>query len=266
MIAILFAILSIFPVSFFFYALSERLIAKHESRVGREIVFARFVSQTWIDAWVEIKRMKSLRLWLLFFIQCSVIFLFEIDVEYLIFIYLALNGFTLVYLNLNEFSSVPRLIDSDRVEVRYSIATAVAMLCLFAAFTLTKSTSLAQAHWSWTGLFFIIPFQLAGMILFGEHPFQGMSPKPGWIQSARFYVWSMLCVKMFLGGGDYFIDLHLKSAVIYLAFRVAGIYVPNFQQRDLLRVSILYLFPITGILWLFAVVLYGVMESGAAHV
>jgi hypothetical protein len=140
------------------------------------------------------------------------------------------------------------------------------MLCLFACFTLTKSTSLAQVHFAWTELFFIVPFQLAGMILFGEHPFQGMSKKPGWIESARFYVWSMLGAKMFLGGGDYFVDFHLKSAAIYMAFRVAGIYLPKFQQRDLLRVSILYLIPITGLLWLFSVVFYGVLESGVAHV
>ena len=266
MTVLLFTLFSIFPVSFFFYALSERMIARHESRVGREIIFSRFISQTWVDSWVEVKRLKSLSQWFLFALQCSVIFLFEIDVEYLIFIYLAINGFALVHFTAEKTGTVSNKIEADRAEVRYSVASAIAALCLFGAFTLTKSTSLAQAHWSWMGLFFIVPFQLAGMILFGEHPFQGMSTKPSWIESARFYVWSMLCAKMFLGGGDYFVDLHLKSAAIYLAFRIAGIYFPKYHQRDLLRVSILYLFPITGLLWLFAVVLYGVLESGVAHV
>jgi hypothetical protein len=266
MMVILFALISIFPVSFLFYALSERMIAKHESRVGRHILLSRFISQTWVDAWVEIKQVKSFQRWFLFALQCSVIFLFEIDVEYMVFIYLAINGFALVYLAPHKSGTVSNKIEADRTEVRYSVATVVAMLCLFACFTLTKSTSLAQVTWSWTELFFIVPFQIAGMILFGEHPFQGMSKKPGWLESARFYVWSMLCAKMFLGGGDYFIDFHLKAAAIYMAFRVAGIYLPKFQQRDLLRVSILYLFPITGLLWLFAVVLYGILESGVTHV
>jgi hypothetical protein len=265
MMAILFAVLSIFPVSFIFFTMSERVIARHESRVGKEISFGNFVAQTWIDAWVQMKSVKSFSFWLLFASQSAVVLLLDLNVQYVIFIYLAMNGFMLVWFLPEHADPVVKMIEADRAQVRYAVATAVAILCLFACFTLSKSSNLSEVHWYWTSLLFVAPFQLAGMILFGEHPFQGLSDKRRWIESARFYVWSMLCVKMFLGGGDYFVDFHLKAAALYLFCRVAGIYFPKFHQRDLLRISVAYLFPITGLLWL-SVLLLGVLELGANRV
>jgi hypothetical protein len=49
MIALLATIL-IFPVSFGVYAFSQRMMAKHESRVGREISVGSFFAQTFSDA------------------------------------------------------------------------------------------------------------------------------------------------------------------------------------------------------------------------
>ena len=265
MTAILFAVFSIFPVSFLFFALSERMIARHESRVGKEVSLGKFITQTWVDAWVQVKGIRSFSYWLLFVLQCSVVLLLDLNIQHMIFIYLAMNGFLLVWFSPHHADPVVKLIEIDRAQVRFSVASVVSILCLFGGFTLAKSTSLTEMHWCWSSLLFVAPFQLAGMILFGEHPFQGLSDKPRWIESARFYVWSMLCVKMFLGGGDYFIDFHLKTAALYLFCRVAGIYFPKFHQKDLLRISVAYLFPITGLLWL-SVVLLGVLELGASHV
>jgi hypothetical protein len=263
MIALLATIL-IFPVSFGVYAFSQRMMAKHESRVGREISVGSFFAQTFSDAWIEFRSSHSIEYWVLFALQCSLIILFEVDVEYLLFIYVALNGFALAYFSRSKKSAVQK-IENDRLETSYSIATVVAVLCLFGCFTLSKSTSLVHLPWVGIEFLFVIPFQLAGMILFSEAPFQNSNTRPGWVQSVRFYIWSMLCVKLFLGGGDYFIDLHLKTAVLYVACRLAGIYFPKFQQRDLLRVGILYLLPITGLVWL-TVILYGVFESGGMNV
>ena len=265
MISALFALLSIFPVSFFAFALSQRLIAKHESRVGRSILFLDFLWQTWLDSWVELKEIVPRWRWAVYALQFSIIFLFNYDLEYLVFAYLALNGFVLAHLG-KVVSSPTQQIEADRLQVRFSIATGIAALCVFGCFTISKSTSLAQVHWSWLDLFFIIPFQLSGMILFGEHPFEGMSHRTGWVESARFYAWSMLGTKLFLGGGVFFFDLHLKSIVIYLVFRVFGIYFPTFHQRDLLRIGILYLFPITALLWLVAMLAFGMIQAGGAHV
>jgi hypothetical protein len=265
MIAILFGMISIFPVSFIFFAISERMIARHESRVGKEISFGKFVAQTWIDAWVQVKRIKTFSFWLLFALQCSLVLLLDLNSQYVIFIYLAMNGFLLVWFLPEHVDPVVKRIEADRAQVRYSVATAVAILCLFACFTMSKSSSLSEVNWNWASLLFVVPFQLAGMILFGEHPFQGLCDKPRWIESVRFYIWSMLCVKLFLGGGDFFVDFHLKAAALYLFCRVAGIYFPTFHQRDLLRISVAYLFPITGLLWL-SVLLLGALELGAGHV
>lgn len=255
MIQAFLSIILVFPASFIFYALSERAIAKHESRVGREILIGNFFVQTWFDSWEDLKSHRSLIYWFIFTLQCSIVFLFEIDVEYLLFIYLALNAIALVCLSPANHDAIAK-IEADRNEVKYALSTTISLLCIFCCFTLSKSTSLVQIHWSWIEVFFVVPFQLAGMILFGEQPFQGMSAKPMWTESLRFYIWSMLCVQLFMGGGFLLVDLHLKAAIIYWAFRVAGIYFPRFQQRDLLRIGILYLFPLTGLLWL-AVMLYG---------
>ena len=261
-LSILFALFSFFPVSFFFYTLSERLRVTHELRVGKQIKFFDFMLQTWVDALLELKQLSQNRVWVIYLLQFSILFLFDLDVDYLLFVYLAINSFLLIYLSKNQTAVVSR-IELDRVQVRYAIAATVSFLCLFACFTSSGTTSLAQIHFNPLEILFIVPFQLAGMILFGEYPFQGMSKKTGWIDSARFYAWSMLTTQLFLGGGFFFFDFHLKAAFLYLACRLCGIYFPRFYHKDLLRVSILYLLPLTGLLWLFAMLTYGVL--GAAN-
>ncbi len=260
------SLLSIFPASFFFFAISQRLRARHESRVGRQITFPDFFRQLWVDELVELRSIKTRRKWLLFFVQVSILFLFQIDAEYLVFIYLAVNGFLLSCCGKFE-TSVSEKIRADRFQVSFAIATLIAILCVFGCFTVSGSASLANIKWSWISLLFVVPFQLSGMILFSEAPFAGMETGAAcWLRSARFYVWSIFCVQLFLAGGDSFVLTHVKAGLLYLVFRAIGFYFPNYQQKDLLRISILYLFPVTGIVWLLAMLLFGVIESGVVNV
>jgi hypothetical protein len=252
---------SVFPVSFLMYAISERMIARHESRVGKQVGWVGFIWQTWVDARMELRTQTEPGTWLLYLFQLSMVFLLGIRVEYLMFIYIALIGFLLVWMSLGTQSVVSR-IRADGQQVRFSIAGAIALLCLFVCFTCSRTTDMSGVVWSPVLLAFVIPFQLCGMILFGEHPFRGMSEKSGWLPSARFYVWSLLTAKLFLGGGEWFFDIHFKAAVLYLGSRIFGIYFPGFHQKDLLRISIIYLFPITGALWLMAMLWFGVIGGG----
>ncbi len=240
--------ISIFPLSFLMFALSERMIARHESRVGKHIGIAGYVWQTWIDTRVDLTRLEG-RIWALFLFQLSIVFLYGIDAEYLVFPYLATNGFLLAMLSPSH-GEVLKKITFDREQVAFSAASAMAALCLLGAFTLSGTANLRAIEFHFGHLFFVIPFQLAGMILFGEHPFAGFLEKRTWIESARFYAWSMVTARVFLGGGSVFFDFHLKAAVLYLAFRLLGAYFPAFRQKDFLRIVVLYGFPLTGILWL----------------
>ena len=261
MIPFVFSAIALFPLSFVVYSLSERMIARHESRVGKQISFAGFLWQTWVDERVSLGSLRPAD-WLVSLFQLSIVFLYEIPLEYLIFPYLAVNGFLLAFRTGREGGALGR-IASDREQVCCAIASLVAGICLLGAFTVSKTTNMAAMHWSPAHLLFVIPFQLAGMILFGEAPFRGTREASSWSGSARFYAWSMLTVKVFLGGGDFFVDFQRKAAAIYLVSRIVAIYFPSFRQQDLLRVAILYLFPLTGIAWLMAVLARGWMAGGA---
>ena len=256
---------SVFPVSFLMYSISERMVARHESRVGKQGGWVGFIWQTWVDARTEMATQGDRGMWLLHLFQLSMVFLLGIRVEYLMFIYIALIGFLFVWMSLRTNRVVSR-IQADGQQVRFAVAGAIALLCLFVCFTYSKTTDMSGVVWSPVLLAFVIPFQLCGMILFGEHPFRGMSERTGWIPSARFYVWSLITAKLFLGGGEWFFDIHLKAAALYLSSRIFGIYFPGVHQKDLLRISIIYLFPITGALWLVAMLWYAVSGGGGAGV
>jgi hypothetical protein len=240
--------ISIFPLSFLMFALSERMIARHESRVGKHIAVAGYVWQTWVDTRVDLAKL-GYRIWALFLFQLSIVFLYGIDAEYVVFPYLAANGFLLASLS-PDHGNVLKKISFDREQVAFAAASAMAALCLLGAFTLTGTANLSEIRFHFGNLLFVIPFQLAGMILFGEHPFPGFSDKRTWIESARFYAWSMVTARVFLGGGSFFVDFHLKAAALYLSFRLVGVYFPAFRQKDFLRIVVLYGFPLTGVLWL----------------
>jgi len=264
MIQSILSILAIFPLSFVVYSLSERIIARHESRVGKQISLSGFVWQTWVDTWVELRSMKFI-VWFTHLFPLSIVLIYGIDAEFLIFPYLALLGFILVRKN-GQNARVLERITSDREQVAFAVASAVALLCVLGAFTLSKTTNMATLPWSPGHLIFILPFQLAGMILFGEAPFLGFRTNPTWMGSARFYAWSMLTTQVFLGGGDYFFDFQIKSIGLYLCSRLLAIYVPTLRQKDLLRVSILYLLPMTGILWLLMMVIRVLTGEGGMSV
>lgn len=264
MITLLLTFIFMFPASFIFFALSERMIARHESRVGKQITLFPYIYQTWVDAVLDLKKLARTKDWISFLIQFSIIFFLNLDIEYVIFIYLALLAFMLIYKSSLDENVYDR-VESDRIQVRVGIGITLALLCLFACFAPSQSTSLVQIKFSWIGLILLVPFQLSGMILFSEHPFQGMSKRGTWIESARFFAWSLLSAQLFLGGGSLVFDHYLKAAFLYLLCRVVGVYFPRVYHKDLLRVSILYLFPIAGLAWLLAMLAFGVME-GAGHV
>jgi hypothetical protein len=256
-----FSLISIFPLSFIAYSLSERLIARHESRVGKQISFTGFVWQTWVDTLLEIKSLKPLWVWGVLACQISIVFLYNLDVDYLVFPYLAVNVFLIGWLSPVK-GEVEARIDSDRKQTNAVVASGMAALCLLGGFTLSRTANLNALSWSAGHLLFVIPFQLAGMILFEDYPFSSFLERRSWIQSVRFYAWSMLTTKVFLGGGDYFVDFHLKCGAIYIASRLIAIYFPRFRQKDLLRISIFYLFPLTGVIWLLMMLVFALIQSG----
>jgi hypothetical protein len=264
MIQSLLSIFAIFPISFIVFSLSERITARHESRVGKQISLLGFIWQTWVDTRVELRALK-LREWLGYVFPLFIVILYGIDAEFLIFPYLAILGFILVHQS-NHDSQVLERISSDRQQVSFAVASAIAAVCLLGAFTLSKTTNMATLLWNPGHLIFIVPFQLAGMILFGEEPFLGFKAQPSWIRSARFYAWSMLTTKVFLGGGDYFFDFQIKTMVLFLCSRLLAIYFPSVRQKDLLRVSILYFLPITGVLWLVMMMIRALMGEGGLSV
>jgi hypothetical protein len=198
-----FSLLGIFPVSFILFSLSERVIARHEARVGKQIEFGGFIAQTWVDTVRDLRSLSPRYLWVLYLLQISVVFVFNLDVEFLLFPYFALNA---VALAISEHSGggVLERIDADRRQVAWAAASGIALLCSIAAFTLSHTTNPVAMEWTPGHLLFVVPFQLAGMILFNEHPVSAFKERSSWIQSVRFYAWSMLTAKLFLGGGSYF--------------------------------------------------------------
>jgi hypothetical protein len=265
MMEALLSLVSIFPVSFLVYSISERAIARHESRVGKQITFPGFIWQTWVDTWLDIRSLRPAWMWAVYFSQLSIVLIYGIDAEYLVFPYLALNGFLLGILSKYQGEVLER-IDSDRRQVSFAVASVIAGLCLLGAFTLSQTTNLTRMTWTAGHLVFLIPFQLSGMILFGEHPFSAFMERRSWVESARFYAWTMLATRVFLGGGDWFFDFHLKAALVYVFSRLFAIYFPRFRQNDLIRLSIIYLFPLTGVIWLVTMLWFALWGGGVGHV
>ena len=87
-----------------------------------------------------------------------------------------------------------------------------------------------------------------------------------WIRSARFYVWCMLSVKLFLGGNLAFFDGHLKAALLFVFCRLVAQYFPRYAQKDLYRLGLIYLVPLSIVLWLTTMLILGVARSGGANV
>ena len=265
MIELMFSLLSMVPGSFLFYCWTERVIARHESRVGKKIAFSGFLWQTAIDTMLEVRVRKPLWFWFLFGFQCSLPFLCGIKIEYLIFPWLILNGFLLAVLSPKD-GNVLEKIDFDQKQVSFAVASGISLLCLSGGFTLSKTADLGVVAWSPLHLVFVIPFQIAGMILFQERPFRGFLERSSWIESVRFYGWCLVAVQAFLGGGEYFIDANLKAGVLFLISRLLAVYFPRLRQRDLIRVSTLYLFPLTGAIWLVVMLVFAMLTGEVVYV
>ena len=73
-------------------------------------------------------------------------------------------------------------------------------------------------------------------------------------------------MKLFLGGSLFYLDGHFKAIALFLLCRLAGQYFPRYMQKDLFRLSMIYLIPLSGVLWLVTMLFLGALRSGGANV
>lgn len=266
MISILLSILCIFPISFLAFVVSERMNAIHQSRVGKAITIGSFLRQSWVDTCFELKTMKNKLLLLICSLQCAVVFFLDFDIELVLLVFLILNGLLLVTFSRSDLDDVEQRIDSDRLQMRFLLASVLAFISAFVCFVISGSTSLTQIVWSPVYLIFLPIFVIGGMILFSEYPFVGLNRKIRWIESVRFYIWCVLAAQLFLGGSLFFFDLHLKAFALFMSFRLFAQYFPRYTQRDVFRIGVIYLIPISVVLWLLVALVHGVWVSGGFNV
>jgi hypothetical protein len=249
------AVLGLFPVSFFAFVCSERLNVTHQARVGRAITFGDFLKQHWVDMMADLRSMPSFRGALLYLSQLSAVALLFLDVDGAFYLYLLLNWFFIV-ISTHDGLDVFERVSSDRSQMRFLLGGFVAFVCLLGCGLSQGETNVSSWHWDWTHLLFLLPFQIAGMVMFGEHPFEPVYPRVYWLKSSRFFVWSLLSTEIFLGGSWFMLDFYLKALAIYLVSRLAGQYFPKYAQADLFRIGILYLIPMTFFLFLVSAVIH----------
>jgi hypothetical protein len=259
-------LLCFFPISFLAYVMSERLNAIHQSRVGKAIHGTDFLQQSWRDMFAELKNEKDRRLFAVYVLQYLVVFFLNLDIEAVFFIYLILNGLILALISPIDLDRVEKRIEADRTQMSFLLASTLAIISAFVCFMHSGSTSLAQVNWSPIYLVFLPLFTVAGMILFGEYPFALTGRHSRWIDSARFYIWCALATQLFLGGGQYGVDLHLKAGSLFIGFRLVAQYFPRYTQKDVFRLSVIYFVPTAVVLWLLTMVIHGIWVSGGLGV
>ncbi|MBS1959280.1 MAG: hypothetical protein JST80_07415 [Bdellovibrionales bacterium] len=247
------AAFGLFPISFFAFVASERVNVIHQARVGRGIVFGDYLSQQWIDMIADLKSISSWRAVFLYLCQLSCAALLFLNVDCAFYLYLLFNWF-LIVISTHDQLEVFERVSSDRSQMRFLIGAFISFICVLACGVGQGSLNISEWSWNWTNLLFVFPFQIAGMILFGEHPFAPMYPRIFWLKSSRFFVWSLLATKIFMGGSWFVVDFYLKTVAVYLVSRLMGQYFPKYSQADLFRISIQYLIPITFFLFLISAV------------
>jgi hypothetical protein len=263
MSAALLSALGVFPISFLMYVLSERMNAVHQARVGRGITLSEFFTQTWRDSFFQLKQMPNWRYILLFAVQISIVFCLDSHVENIFYVYLVLNFLVMEILSPTQDESMER-VNSERASMRALIGSVIAFLCSFVVFAHSGTSELGEVQWSLISFLFLPFFQIAGMIIFAEAPFYEVVLENTWTKSLRFYVWCMVSAHLFLGGSVFFLDLHVKAAALFVICRLMGQYFPKFTQRDLFRVSVLYLIPMVSLLWAVAMLFFGIL-NGDVH-
>lgn len=256
MMALLVALMGVFPISFLAYVISERLSVTHQSRVGRGIHFSQYLAQHWADWFADYRTIPSLRVALLYLAQLSAVIFVFLDFPGGIFLYLAVNWALLVFTTHDELEVFER-VSSDRSQIRFLIGTLTSSLCVLGAGIAAGSLVTSDTAWSMSLLLFLLPFIVSGMILFGEHPFSPLYPRVYWFKSSRFFVWCMLGSHLFLGGLGFGVDFFIKATGIYLLARLFGQYFPRYSQADLIRVMTLYLVPLVFL----SFVLVGVLHA-----
>lgn len=255
MMELVLAVLGFFPVSFLIFVLSERVNVTHQARVGRGILFGQYFYQHWVDMIADLRLMPSRRDVILCLSQLLLVLLLFVSVDCAFYLYLLLNWFLMVASTRDSLGAVER-IDLDRLQMRFLLGAIVSFICILGVGLSHGSLNLALLEWDWTHLFFILPFQVSGMVLFGEHPFTPANPRTHWLESSRFFVWSLLSAKIFLGGSWFVFDFYVKAAALYLISRLIGQYFPRYAQADLFRIMIVYFIPVVSFLFLLSAVIH----------
>ena len=256
MITFMISVVLFVPLSFIAYVVSERANATHQARVGKGISFVGFSIQHAMDALNGMKSRKSAILILISLLQYSGLVLFDLPIPSVLLIYLMTNALALVLLNLFEASQesegviTAKRIESDRIQIQFIFGSVLAFISSYASFSFSGTQVLPEVSLNLVAMPFLVFFQIAGMILYGEHPFTYLDYPRGWAGSARFYLWSLLSAKLFLGGSWFVFDLHIKAAILFVVFRLFAIYFPKYQQKDVLKIGMFYLIPLSVALWL----------------
>jgi hypothetical protein len=281
-------VLTLFPISFFIYFISERLLMTHQSRVGLGQSISAFFSQAGINHFNLIRRPAALRSSVMIAIQFSLLAIVpmtESDFEknwspggiWIVLIGIALvmgYRFSSIYSEEQESVEVIQRTSIDRRLMMVFSGGALALISVLSiqghlgTWSLTdviRSQSQSPFHWNlfqepFQWMFFIL-FQIAGMVIFEEHPFSLQQLRyqdennllnSGWIRSARFYIWSLLSVSIFLGSGWLietwvpllsFITLHFKAAVVFIICRLIGLYFPKYSQQEAQQALLVFLIP-----------------------
>ena len=272
MITLLVSLILFIPLSFISFVISERVNATHQTRVGRGIRFGSFFNQHVVDAIQEMRAFRSKSGLLILLFQFSGLIFFDLNFQSVLLIYLISNLVLLVLVSLNEAFegkadlSIAKRIEFDRIQIQFCLAGLLALISSYACFSLSTTQSIPEVVYHFAALPFIIFFQIAGMILFGEYPFIYFEERKGWFRSARFYLWCLLSSKLFLGGELFVFDLYIKATLLFVLFRLVAIYFPLYRQKDLLKIALLYLIPLSIALWLMVMIAHGMLAAGGGNV
>ncbi len=281
-------LMTLFPFSFIAYLLSERSLAIHQSRVGLGQSLLGFCKQGCINLFDLFQNRSNPIALFLFCVQFSFLglvpFAKSTEMDY------PLTGGFYICLIVTLISSVlasfqASYSEKDQVQARIqkshrltylSIGTVLAFICVLSCFSIAGSWSLSEVgtlqqegffhwgiFWSPVQIVFFILFQISGMILFEEHPFESgfLNDEVSytlihskWIASARFYCWSMVSVILFFGGDSFligdgggigFLVLQIKAGLVYAIFRLIGFYLPKHSVAEGAKVLFLFLIPLS---------------------
>jgi hypothetical protein len=295
-----FAFLTIFPCSFLAYQFSERSLVTHQSRVGLAQLMTQFILQALLNTKDSLFRptlkidlfILSVHLLMLFLVPFVPMLPEEFKMQGGLYVLICSFCFVLVAKDVWQIQrasgrvQAQNRIDLDRKITLMIAGGVLAILSTTSLFALENNWSVydlvqqqSPSFISW-GIFkdpfqviFFIIFQISGMVMFEEHPFDSETIKnvheyslasSKWLSSSRFYVWSVMGASLFLGSGWLwgewipilsFLIIQIKAMLIYVLFRLIALYWPRYNQKEMLRATLVYLAPFVMFLllasWIF---------------